>query len=222
MKQSKFNADVSHLTFINKWDYWWGDWRLLCCLLQCLCPVHSVSRNAPKRFTAHRSEETICCSVKMKIPQRGFKTSWCKWRQCHFQSDLLDTKVAGIALYKVFFFCPCALFFNRASCQTDSDPQVWRMVSVIRPRLLLLWYILLIFDIFLHLDLFLLSLPPSLFMLFLAQWTPFCLFSEHLKQAGIVLFTSLSVVDMPRCCGCTIYQITSFAPPCIKIFNLFV
>ncbi len=37
MSQSKFNSDVSHFTYINKWDHWRGDWRLLSCLLRCFC-----------------------------------------------------------------------------------------------------------------------------------------------------------------------------------------
>ncbi len=61
MRQSKFNTDASHLTYISKWDLWRGDCRLLSCLLQCLWLPCSVSRNATKCFTAHRQEETICC-----------------------------------------------------------------------------------------------------------------------------------------------------------------
>ncbi len=53
--------DTSHLIYVCKTDPWRGDWRLLSCLLQFPCPVHSVSRNATKHSAAHRSEETICC-----------------------------------------------------------------------------------------------------------------------------------------------------------------
>ncbi len=38
MKESNFNTDASHLTYIVKLDHHQGDSRLLSCLLQCLCP----------------------------------------------------------------------------------------------------------------------------------------------------------------------------------------
>ncbi len=41
MKQSKFNTDAPSLTYISKWDYWWGDYGLLFLSLQWLCSVSS-------------------------------------------------------------------------------------------------------------------------------------------------------------------------------------
>ncbi len=40
------------------------------------CPVCSVSRNAVKRFTAHRSEETICCLQVWLIDRSFFDYGW--------------------------------------------------------------------------------------------------------------------------------------------------
>ncbi len=76
MKQFKSNTDASHLTYICKWDHWWGDWRLLFCLLQWLCPVRSVSGNDTKHFTARRLEETICFSRAWSIRSSLFHYLW--------------------------------------------------------------------------------------------------------------------------------------------------
>ncbi len=53
VKQSKYYTDASHLTNTDKWDHRRGWWRLLSCLLQCLCPICSVSRDPTKHFV-HR------------------------------------------------------------------------------------------------------------------------------------------------------------------------
>ncbi len=73
---NSLNLKLMHHSLHHKWDYQWGDWRFKSCHSQRLWPVRSVSRNSTKRFTAHRPEETICCSRAWAIHCSHFYHLW--------------------------------------------------------------------------------------------------------------------------------------------------
>lgn len=123
--------------------------------------------------------------------------------------------------FLLFFF-----FFYRRSCQTDSVPPVWRMVSVIKPRLLLLRYIILNCCMPLHPSCF-----TGFFFPFPLLHYSYC--SKHpflcslIVSAGLYccLIYLIPVPGVSRCCCChrcccTTLKIITLVPPRIVKFPL--
>lgn len=105
---------------------------------------------------------------------RGFESeavshSWYQWwsaraQLCSGGNSIMQVQWSKFKSLKYATWLVFGVFFpNRASCQTDSDPQVWQMAWAIRPRLLLL-LLLLFWWIFLN----------SVLIYLIFDWVPGC------------------------------------------------